>query len=57
MLGLAFKPGTDDVRDAVSLDLVSDLVRQGARVRAFDPQANASARKVLPPSRRLRGIV
>ena len=50
VLGLAFKPGTDDVRDAVSLDLVSDLVRQGARVRAFDPQANASARKVLPPS-------
>ena len=48
VLGLAFKPGTNDVRDAVSLDLVNDLVRHGARVRAFDPQANESARRLLP---------
>ena len=50
VLGLAFKPGTNDVRQAVSLELVSDLIRQGARVRAFDPQANASARTLLPPA-------
>ena len=50
VLGLAFKPGTNDVRHAVSLDLLSDLVRQGASVRAFDPQANASARRLLPPA-------
>ena len=50
VLGLAFKPGTNDVRHAVSLKLVGDLVRQGARVRAFDPQANASARTLLPPA-------
>ena len=50
VLGLAFKPGTNDVRHAVSLELVRDLVGQGARVRAFDPQANASARTLLPPA-------
>ena len=49
VLGLAFKPGTNDVRHAVSLDLVNELVRHGARVRAFDPQANASACSLLPP--------
>ncbi len=48
VLGLAFKPGTNDIRHAVSLDLINGLVEQGARVRAFDPQANASARKSLP---------
>ena len=39
VLGLAFKPGTDDVREAVSLGLIRDLVDRGVRVRAFDPKA------------------
>ena len=50
VLGLAFKPGTNDVRHAVSLDLINGLVEQGARVRVFDPQASAPARRLLPPS-------
>ena len=49
VLGLAFKPGTDDVREAASLELIRGLVERGARVRAFDPQASAPARELLPP--------
>ena len=48
VLGLAFKPGTDDVRDAPSLELIRELAERGASVRAFDPRATASARKLLP---------
>ena len=50
ILGLAFKPETDDVRDAPSLDLVRALAGEGADVRAFDPQAMAQARSALPSS-------
>ena len=50
ILGLAFKPGTDDVRDAPSLDLIRALVDEGAEVQAFDPEAMESARPNLPPS-------
>ena len=50
VLGLAFKPGTDDVRDAPSLDLIGELVDEGARVRAYDPRAMEAARRLLPPS-------
>ena len=57
ILGLAFKPGTDDVRDAPSLDLIRALVDEGAEVQAFDPEAMESARQAfplgLPPSVRL----
>ena len=49
VLGLAFKPGTDDVREAASLELIRSLVERGARVRAFDPQASPPARELLPP--------
>ncbi len=48
ILGLAFKPDTDDMRFAPSIDIVSDLVRQGARVRAYDPKAMARAKELLP---------
>jgi len=43
VLGLAFKPNTDDLRDAPSLDIVRALQRDGARIRAFDPKALAQA--------------
>jgi UDPglucose 6-dehydrogenase len=45
--GLAFKPNTDDVRDAPSLELIRDLVAAGVTVRAFDPKATDEARKAL----------
>ena len=48
VLGLAFKPETDDVRDAPSLSLIRELVAEGVEVLAFDPQANETARRQLP---------
>src|ERR1700730_8605383 len=48
VLGLAFKPETDDMRDAPSVDIVRGLVALGARVIAYDPVAVGEARKVLP---------
>jgi UDPglucose 6-dehydrogenase len=47
LLGLAFKPETDDMRDAPSLRIVGDLQAAGARVRAYDPSAMESAARVL----------
>jgi UDPglucose 6-dehydrogenase len=46
--GLAFKPGTDDLREAPSLVLLHDLIGAGARVKAYDPVAMDAARKILP---------
>jgi UDPglucose 6-dehydrogenase len=43
ILGLAFKPQTDDVRESVALDLIRSLRRRGARIRAFDPVAMSRA--------------
>ena len=57
VLGLAFKPGTDDVRYAPSLDLIRALVAEGVAVRAYDPAATESARPLLPPPVRLVGSV
>ncbi len=47
VLGLAFKPNTDDVRESPALYVCEELVRRGARVRAFDPVANAAAAQAL----------
>jgi UDPglucose 6-dehydrogenase len=43
VLGLAFKPNTDDMRDAPSIPLINSLVERGARVSAFDPVARQQA--------------
>jgi UDPglucose 6-dehydrogenase len=48
VLGLAFKPNTDDIRFAPAVDLIRQLLTEGARVRAYDPQAMERARAVLP---------
>ncbi len=48
ILGLAFKPNTDDMRDAQSIDIISWLENDGAQVRAFDPEANETAKLVMP---------
>ena len=53
IMGLSFKPNTDDVRDAPSLGLIQALVDEGAEVLAFDPQASEAARGQLPDSVRL----
>ena len=45
--GLAFKPGTDDMRDAPSRVIVRELARRGATIRAYDPVAAKEARRVL----------
>jgi UDPglucose 6-dehydrogenase len=48
LLGLAFKPDTDDMREASSLVLASRLKGEGASVRAYDPVAEKPARELLP---------
>jgi UDPglucose 6-dehydrogenase len=48
ILGLAFKPNTDDVRQAPSLVIIGELQRLGARVQAYDPAAMEQAQRVLP---------
>jgi UDPglucose 6-dehydrogenase len=48
LLGLAFKPNTDDMREAPSLDIAKLLLARGASVRAYDPAALDKARVILP---------
>ncbi len=48
LLGLTFKPNTDDMRDAPSLAIVPALQAAGARVRAYDPEGMEEAKKLLP---------
>jgi UDPglucose 6-dehydrogenase len=48
VLGLTFKPETDDMRDSPSLPIVARLVGDGAAVRAFDPEGMEQARPLLP---------
>ena len=47
VLGLAFKPNTDDMRDAPSIPIVNALVERGAKVSAFDPVAREQAEKIF----------
>src|SRR5256712_236797 len=48
VLGLAFKPNTDDMREAKSIEIAARLVELGAQIRAYDPVAAENARRVLP---------
>ena len=47
ILGLAFKPETDDMRDSPSVDIVRDLASAGAQIKAYDPKAMGEARHML----------
>lgn len=48
LLGLSFKPNTDDTRDAPALDIVRLLLKEGTTVQAFDPQAMEASKKEIP---------
>jgi len=48
ILGLAFKPNTDDMRGAPSLDIITLLKQEGVVVKAYDPVAEAVARRLIP---------
>jgi UDPglucose 6-dehydrogenase len=48
MLGLSFKPNTNDLRDAPALAIAQALMKQGARVRAYDPAALEEACQIMP---------
>ncbi|MGM0568919.1 MAG: UDP binding domain-containing protein, partial [Elusimicrobiota bacterium] len=50
VLGLAFKADTDDMRNAPSIDIIKQLCREGALIKAYDPEAVENAREVLPDS-------
>ncbi len=48
ILGLTFKPNTDDMRDAPSIDIIRHLLSKGAKVRAYDPVAMSIAKRIMP---------
>lgn len=48
VLGLSFKPETDDIRNSIALDIVKALVAAGAKVKAYDPKAMGKAKAALP---------
>ncbi|MFA5410899.1 MAG: UDP-glucose/GDP-mannose dehydrogenase family protein [Candidatus Omnitrophota bacterium] len=48
ILGASFKPNTDDIRNAPSVDIIRALDQEGARIRLYDPQAMEKAKEVLP---------
>ena len=51
ILGLAFKPNTDDIRESPAIDIIKMLLKEGVKVRAFDPWAMGNAKKTI------RGII
>jgi UDPglucose 6-dehydrogenase len=50
VLGLTFKPETDDMRDSPALSILARLAGDGATIRAFDPEGMEQARPLLPAS-------
>jgi UDPglucose 6-dehydrogenase len=48
VLGLSFKPNTDDIRDAPSVPIIKSLLKEGAKIRAYDPVSMEAAEKILP---------
>jgi UDPglucose 6-dehydrogenase len=50
VLGLSFKPGTDDLREAPAIEIVQELLKEGVRVKVYDPVAMAKAKVILKNS-------
>jgi UDPglucose 6-dehydrogenase len=48
ILGLSFKPNTDDVRDSTSIKIATLLIEKGAKIKSYDPQAMENAKEILP---------
>ncbi|MFC1674373.1 UDP-glucose dehydrogenase family protein [Candidatus Omnitrophota bacterium] len=48
VLGLSFKPNTDDIRNAPSIEIIKELEADGAKLKAYDPQAMKRAKQILP---------
>ena len=48
LLGLAFKPNTDDIRDAKSLIVIDEILRRGGKIRAYDPVATENVKELYP---------
>lgn len=55
LLGLAFKPNTDDIRDAKSLVIISQILAAGGKVKAYDPAAEGNVRRIYPQIEYVRG--
>ena len=53
VLGLAFKPETDDIREASSIRIIRELEREGARLRLYDPKAMDNMKGLFPAENRL----
>jgi UDPglucose 6-dehydrogenase len=50
VLGLAFKNGTDDIRESPAMAIIDMLLKEGAKIRVYDPAAMSKAQQVLPPT-------
>ena len=48
ILGLTFKPNTDDMRDSPSIDIINGLLKEGAIIRAYDPEGMEEAKSIFP---------
>ena len=48
ILGLAFKPNTDDIRDSKAIDIIEELLKEGVQIRAYDPKAMPNFKKLFP---------
>ncbi|OGO77170.1 MAG: UDP-glucose 6-dehydrogenase [Clostridiales bacterium GWB2_37_7] len=48
ILGIAFKPETDDIREAPAINIIKNLLKNGAKIKAFDPEAMENAKKMHP---------
>lgn len=56
VLGLAFKGGTDDIRESPALDIVKRLINEGCILSAYDPAAEERAKEVIPPGPQMRYV-